>query len=172
MEGWMLLPHCLWDCSGRATIRTFPAGSVPWGRSCWFFKCLKNRFSSIAIANANTFNSISIYANNLTWQSCIHSSIPPSTWDLSDGENSSQSWLVDNSVKPLQHENQFEILMLAPIPGKPHFLINLKHPWWRVSARALPVVGIARCLALDVVDEQHQQHKSNLNRVISFKGEW
>ena len=27
----MLLPHCLWDCSGRAAIRTFPADLVPGG---------------------------------------------------------------------------------------------------------------------------------------------
>ena len=95
MEGWMLLPHCLWDCNGRAATRTFLAGSVPWGRSCWFFKYLKNRLSSIAIAYANIFDGINTCTNNLTWHSCIHSSIPPSTWDLSDGENSSQSWLVD-----------------------------------------------------------------------------
>ena len=93
MEGWMLLPHCLWDCSGRAAIRICPAGSVPWGRSCWFFKYLKNRLSSIA--NANICDGIDTSTNNLTWHSCIHSSIPPSTWDLSDGEKSSQSWLVD-----------------------------------------------------------------------------
>ena len=30
----------------------------------------------------------------LTWQISIHSSIPPSTWNLSDGRKSSQSWAV------------------------------------------------------------------------------
>ena len=51
----------------------------------------------------------------------------------------------------------------------PFFLTDVKHPWWCVSARALSVVGIARGLAQDVIDEQHQQHESHLDGVISFK---
>ena len=80
----MLLPHCLLDCSGRAAIRTFPADLVPWGIEVGSSNISRIALVvfflySIAIANANICDGIDTYTNNLTWHSCIHSSIPPST---------------------------------------------------------------------------------------------
>ena len=93
-----------------------------------------------------------------TWHKSMHS-LMLSTWNLSDGKKSSQSWdqveISEQNSQPLNWQK-------TPFNFESFHNKNWD-PRWCVCTGAFPILWVARCqLARTEVDQENQQSKNHL----------